>query len=129
MSQSKLANILMKEIDELLEKHMESILKQNEIIISLLGRMTFTENAIIEIIGKNKQRSKNYLGGYNACDGEHSLSEIAEVIGVTKGTLSPILSKWEKMGIIYEIEKKGGKFYKKLFYVNPDLNRDETNDN
>jgi len=59
MSQSKLANILMKEIDELLEKHMESILKQNEIIISLLGRMTFTENAIIEIIGKNKQRSKN----------------------------------------------------------------------
>jgi len=33
------------------------------------------------------------------------------------------------MGIIYEIEKKGGKFYKKLFYVNPDLNRDETNDN
>jgi DNA-binding MarR family transcriptional regulator len=60
---------------------------------------------------------EKYLEGYNACDGEHSVSEIASIVGVTKGTLSPILADWEATGIIYEIDKAGGKFYKKLFPV------------
>jgi DNA-binding Lrp family transcriptional regulator len=50
-------------------------------------------------------------------DGEKSLSEIAKVIGVALGTLSPILKEWEELGIIYEVEKPGGKFYKKLFPI------------
>jgi DNA-binding MarR family transcriptional regulator len=45
------------------------------------------------------------------------VSEIATIIGVTPGTLSPILSEWEELGIIYEVERPNGKFYKKIFPI------------
>lgn len=94
------------------------IANQNETVISLLGRIAFTEDEIRAIVTfRKKKRPEKYLEGYNACDGEHSLSEIASIVGVTVGTLSPILADWETTGIIYEIDKPGGKFYKKLFPV------------
>jgi DNA-binding MarR family transcriptional regulator len=49
-----------------------------------------------------KKNPENYIKGYNACNGKHTISEIATIIGVTPGTLSPILSEWEELGIIYE---------------------------
>jgi len=95
----------------------KKIVKQNEIIISLLGRIAFTPDKVREIVTTKKQNPENYIRGYNACDGKHTLSEIATVIGVTPGTLSPILSEWEEIGIIYEVEKTKGKFYKKIFPI------------
>jgi hypothetical protein len=85
------------------------IIKQNEIIIALLGRMAFKTDEIRAIITERKRTPEKYILGYNACDGNHSLSEIAELVGVVPGTLSPILVDWEQVGIIYEIEKSGGK--------------------
>lgn len=121
MSASKLETKLIKKMDELMETlPIETVLKQNEVIIALLGRTIFNEAELIDTITKNKQKTKDYLGGYNACDGEHSLSDVAKIVGVSKTTLSPILSEWEKLGIIYEVTKKGGKFYKKLYYLNVD---------
>jgi len=52
---------------------------------------------------------------YNLCDREHSISQIANAIKVKRGTLSPILSEWENLSIIYEVIKKGGRFYNKLY--------------
>jgi len=103
----------MSEKDEYLKK----IIKQNEVIISLIGRIAFTPDKVREIVTIRKQNPENYIKGYNACDGKHTLSEIATIIGVTPGTLSPILSEWEDIGIIYEAEKPKGKFYKKLFPI------------
>jgi len=100
-----------------MREELRKIIKQNEIIISLLGRIAFTPDRIREIVTAKKRNPENYIRGYNACDGKHTLSEIANIVGVTPGTLSPILSEWEEIGIIYEVEKPKGKFYKKIFPI------------
>jgi DNA-binding MarR family transcriptional regulator len=91
-----------------------------------LGRIAFKKEDVKEIVTKQKQKVKQekYVDGYNACDGEHSLSDIAKIIGVVPGTLSPILKEWEDVGIIFEVdnleaEKKrsGGKFYRKMLPI------------
>jgi len=51
-------------------------------------------------------------------DGSKSVTELADiVIGVKQGTLSPIVAQWADIGIIYEVEKTGGKLYKNLFKI------------
>ena len=97
----------------------KKIIKQHEIIISLLGRIAFDEDKVRKIVvsGKRKDLRKGYIKGYNTCDGAHTVSELANIVGVTEGTLSPILGNWEELGIIYEVEKPKGKFYKKLFPI------------
>jgi hypothetical protein len=100
-----------------MNEEIKKLIKQNEIIISLLGRMAFKPEEVCNVVISRKQNPQNYINGYNACDGNHSLSDIARVVGVTPGTLSPILAEWEEIGIIYEVEKPGGKFYKKLFPI------------
>ena len=96
---------------------LKQIVKQNDVIISLLGRMVFKPDEIRTIITAKKRNPDNYVNGYNACDGNRSVSEIAAIVKVDKGTISPILTEWENIGIIYEIEKSGGKFYKKIISV------------
>jgi DNA-binding MarR family transcriptional regulator len=93
----------------------KKIEKQNEIIISLLGRLAFTPEKIREIITKKKQNPEKYINGYNACDGNRNVNELATIIGVDQSTLSPIIREWEELGIIYEVDRTKGKFYKKLF--------------
>lgn len=96
------------------------IIEQNNIIINLVGRMAFTKDEVRQFIVADKQKTKqeNYVKGYNACDGKHSVSEIAKIVGVTKGTLSPILQSWEEFGIIYPVTGTAvGKFYKKILPI------------
>lgn len=96
---------------------LKKIEKQNEVIISLLGRMAFTPEKIHDIIVKKKQNPQGYVNAYNACDGNHNVNELATLAGVDQSTLSPILGDWEELGIIYEVEKPKGKFYKKLYPI------------
>ena len=96
---------------------LKKIEKQNEIIISLLGRMAFNPERIREIVVKKKLNPQGYVDGYNACDGNHNVNEIANVVGVKHNTLSPILQEWEELGILFEVEKPKGKFYKKLYPI------------
>ena len=98
---------------------LKKIVKQNEIIISLLGRLAFTPDQVREIVTFKKRENlkQRYINGYNALDGKKSVSEIANIIGITQGTLSPILAQWEELGIIYEIERSGGKFCRKIFPI------------
>jgi len=100
-----------------MNEDLKKIIKQNEVIISLLSRIAFTPDKVREIVIAKKQNPENYIKGYNSCDGKHTLSQIATIINVTPGTLSPILSEWEEIGIVYEVEKQKGKFYKKIFSI------------
>jgi DNA-binding MarR family transcriptional regulator len=93
------------------------IIKQNEVIISLLGRLAFKKEDIKDIVIKKKQNPDKYIEGYNACDSTHTITEIADIIGVKQQTLSPIVQEWEELGIIFEVEKPKGKFFKKLFPI------------
>jgi len=95
----------------------KKIEKQNEIVISLLGRIAFTPEKIHDIVAKKKQNPQGYIDAYNACDGNHQVTELANIVGVKQPTMTPILQEWEELGIIYEVEKPRGKFYKKLFPI------------
>jgi DNA-binding MarR family transcriptional regulator len=99
------------------EDMLKKIEKQNEVIISLLGRIAFTPEKIQDIVVKKKQNPQGYITAYNACDGNHNVNELAAIAGVAQGTLSPILQEWEELGIIYESYKPKGRFYKKLFPI------------
>jgi len=102
-----------------LSEELKRLAHQNEVIISLLGRIAFTSKQVEEIVISNKQKKlkPKYISGYNALDGKKSLSKIAGIVGVAPATLSPILVQWEELGIIYEIERSGGKFYRKIFPI------------
>jgi DNA-binding MarR family transcriptional regulator len=96
---------------------MKKIIKQNETIISLLGRMAFKKEEIKEIVTRKKKNPERYIEGYNTCDGNHTVTELASVVGVKQPTLSPILQEWEELGIVFEVESPTGKSYKKLFPI------------
>ena len=96
---------------------LKKIVKQNEIIISLLGRMAFGKEEVRNIVTYKKRNPEKYIEGYNACDGKNSVSAIARIIGVSQPTVSVILAEWEDIGIIREVEKSGGKFYKNLYQI------------
>jgi DNA-binding MarR family transcriptional regulator len=96
---------------------LKNIEKQNEIIISLLGRIAFTSDKIREIVTRKKQNPEKYVEGYNACDGNHRVTELANIVGVKQPTLTPILQEWEDLGIIFEVVKPKGKFYKRLYPI------------
>ena len=96
---------------------LKKMVKQNEIIISLLGRMAFSKEEVKNIVTYKKRNTEKYIEGYNACDGNHSVSEIAKIVGVSHQNASVILAEWEDIGIVREVEKRGGKFYKGLFHI------------
>lgn len=95
-----------------------------EIIISLQAKQVFSNEQLCNIVMKNKHEpAEGYVLAYNLCDGEHTLSQIASEINVSKGTLSPILAEWKNIGIIYEVVQKSGKFYKRLYKLELPKNR------
>lgn len=99
---------------------LEDIRRQNEIIISLLGRIVFDEEEVRKIIIKYKREDlkENYIDGYNACDGRTTITDIAEnVVGVSIPTMSKILQDWAEIGIIYEVYIGKRKFYKRLYQI------------
>lgn len=100
-----------------MNEDIKKLIKQNEIIISLLGRIAFKPEDIRKIVTAKKQNPDKYVEGYNSCDGNHTVTELANIVGVKQPTLSPILQEWEELGIIFEVEKPKGKFYKKIFPI------------
>ena len=102
----------------------------NEVIITLLGRIAYTPDQLTSIISKKKQDPEAYIRGYNLCDGKHTLTQIAEEMKVSPGTLSPIINNWKDIGIVYEVKKGGQKFFKRLYKLNaPKLSKKTTTDN
>lgn len=94
----------------------DNITKGEQIMISLLGRIAYPEEKLIDIITRKKRNPSAYIRGYNACDGKNIVSDIAKIIGVSQPTVTPILKDWENIGIIFEIDSpKGGKTYMRLY--------------
>jgi len=100
-----------------MNEELKKIIRQNEIIISLLGRIAFNKEEVRKIVTSKKRNPDKYVEGYNACDGNRSVTDIARIVGVSKPTISIILAEWEDIGIVREMEKRGGKFYKNLFLI------------
>lgn len=92
----------------------EIMVRQNKVIISLLARQAIGVKEIGKLVTRGKKNPKAYLKGYNACDGTKSVSDLAEAIGVTPGTLSPILQDWEVKGVVYDVGNSNKPLYIKL---------------
>jgi len=88
--------------------------KQNEVIISLLARLVFSEEKIKEIISHKKRKPGNWIKGYNACDGTKGVTEIAKTVGVKPPSATYVLKSWESIGIIYNIGTETRPLYMKL---------------
>ena len=75
----------------MMSDELKKIIKQNEVVISLLGRLAFNQDQIRDIVISRKQNPQNYINGYNACDGNKTTTEIATIVGVTRQTLGQFL--------------------------------------
>lgn len=87
----------------------------SEAMVTLMGRFVFPPDQLAKIVMKGKRTPAQYIKAYNLCDGNHGVTKIAKEIGVSQGTLSPILAEWKDIGIVYEVTKPGGTFYKRLY--------------
>lgn len=97
--------------------YLKEIIEQNKVIISLLGRMAFPTDELENTIKSQKRNPNKYVRGYNACDGNNTVSKIAAIVGVKQPTMTNVLKGWLKLGIIYEVKKGNRKFYKKLHSI------------
>jgi hypothetical protein len=89
-----------------------------QVIISLLAKLAIGEDEIIRIVTSRKRNPIDYIRGYNSLNGRRTVSEVAEIIGVSIGTLSPILQDWKSKGIVYETRTSSGVFYRYLLHLN-----------
>jgi hypothetical protein len=98
---------------------MESLQPLLEAMITLLGRLVYPREKIMEIITKwAKKNPEERVKVYNLCDGEHTGTQIADEMHMDQGSLSELLLDWKNLGIIYEAAKKGrARYYKKLYTV------------
>lgn len=96
---------------------LERLIRQNEVIITLLGRVAFKDEEIRGIVKRQKKNPKKYVEAYNVCDGEHTVSQLAKVAGVSQPNMTNVLKSWEESCIIYEVDRPKGKFYRGLFAI------------
>ena len=87
--------------------NVEQLYKQNQIIISLLGRIAFPEDKLRKIITKKSKKPKHMIDAYNLCNGNLTTNQIAKKVGIDNSVLNKATVKWEKMGIITNLGERG----------------------
>jgi len=96
---------------------LEKISKQNELIISLLGRIAFKKDELRELVIKGSKRPTAILQAYNLCDGSLTVTEIANRVGVTQSAVTQAIDRWEKLGIIFKATERGAVYPIRLFPI------------
>jgi len=84
----------------------EEIIRQNELIISLLGRIAFENDTLKNMITKGSKKPAQILEAYNLCDGQTTITQIASKVSIAQPSLTVAIDKWERLGIIFK--KKSG---------------------
>ena len=83
-------------------------IKQNKLIISLLGRLAFPEEKLKELLKKNSKRPEQMIKAYNLCDGKHTTAQIAKrLTGMTGRSVNIATERWEELGIIINLGERG----------------------
>lgn len=84
---------------------LEKIVKQNEFIISLLGRMAFRQDELKKLVIKGSKKPAAIIKAYNMCNGTRTITEIANHVGITPSAMTQAVDRWEKNGIIFKAKK------------------------
>ena len=87
------------------EDNTEEIMRQNELIISLLGRIAFKNDELKGMVTKGSKKPDQMIGAYNLCDGATGITEIARKAGIAQPSLTIAVDKWERAGIILRKKK------------------------
>lgn len=91
--------------------------KQNEIIISLLGRIAFPEDELKKMITIKSKKPEVLLKAYNLCDGKTGLTEISKKLSVSQPALTVAINKWEEMGIVIKHVTKKSVFPQRIYKI------------
>ena len=89
----------------------DQIEKQNELIISLLGKLVYKNNELKELVMKGSKKPNEMVSAYNLCDGKTTITEISKKSHVTIAALSFAVDRWEELGIIYKKMGKGNQVW------------------
>lgn len=96
--------------------NLKKVETQNEIIISLLGRMAFPEDDIKNLITSNSKKPDILLKVYNLCDGNTGLTEIARRASISQPSLTGAINKWVEMGIVIKHVNKSNQVFPQRLY-------------
>jgi|SRR5208282_2483706 len=99
------------------EQQIEEIIKQNELIISLLGRIAFKNDELKALVVKGSKKPKQILSAYNLCDGQRTITAIANTVDIAQPSLTEAVKKWEELGIIMKKTKGNEVLPLRLFEV------------
>lgn len=92
-----------------------ALLQQNEAMISLLARLVWTPEKLVEIVmAKKKKDPEAYISVYNALDGEATGKQLGRIAGVTKQAISSVLQTWVDEGIVLNVGSNSQPKYRRL---------------
>jgi hypothetical protein len=93
--------------------------QQNEVIISLLARLVWPQDELVQLITEGRKNPQGYLKAYNALDGIKTGTQLASIAGVSKQAMSVTLQTWEDLGIVIPV---GTARYRKLTSIPTKIN-------
>ena len=93
-----------------------------DVIISLLAKSTIGAQEIMRIVtyGKRKGKPADFIRAYNQL-GDKTITELADMIGISQPGLSSVISTWEKSGIIYNTGTANAPKYKGVIKLPEDI--------
>jgi DNA-binding MarR family transcriptional regulator len=107
----------MAKVNRMASPETEEIIRQNELIISLLGRIAFKNDELRELIQKGSKEPEEILVAYNLCDGQTPITDIAKKAGIAKPSLTVAIEKWEGLGVVFKKMRGAEVLPLKLFEV------------
>jgi hypothetical protein len=106
----------------------KTLLFQNEVLITLIARLVWTPEKLIEIVMANKKNREACVSVYNALDGERTGKQLGEIAGVTQQAISNVLSGWLEDGIVLNVGTESQPKYRRLMKL-PESEKRKQNKN
>jgi hypothetical protein len=93
----------------------KTLLFQNEMLITLIARLVWPPEKLVEMVLANKKRDPEaYVSVYNALDGETTGKQLGEIAGVSKQAISSVLQGWVDDGIVLNVGTGSQPKYRRL---------------
>jgi hypothetical protein len=97
------------------EETLASILQQNEMMISLLARLVWPPERLVEMVMANKKKNPEaYVTVYNALNGTKTGKQLGEIAGVSQQAISSVLQGWLEDGIVLNVGSEAQPKYRRL---------------
>lgn len=97
------------------DEALTAIVQQNEMLISLIARLVWPPEKLVEMVMANKKKDPDaYVSVYNALNGETTGKQLGEIAGVSKQAISGVLQGWLDDGIVLNVGTDSQPKYRRL---------------